>query len=55
MNRVIAIAALGLAAVSVWLVWPMLTLSTYPHIPDRAWLGMLLMGISNSLVRKVKP
>lgn len=50
MNIRKAVACLIFAA-AVWAGWPLLTLATYPHVTQRAFLAIFLMGMAAALVR----
>lgn len=39
------------AAASIWAAWPMLSLASYPNVPARAYLGMLLMAVAKATVK----
>ena len=38
--------------VALYLAWPLLTFKTFPHVPLRAHVGMVLMIIANVILRR---
>jgi hypothetical protein len=49
-HKPITWVSFALAVLAFWLVWPVLSLQSFPHIPPRAWLGAFVMACADALL-----